>query len=97
MLSSSHTTIRAHEHRSATRRHSHASPETKNPARKPDGVDSRAYAQNFKPFSLKYLTAPGCHGTGEASRFCISILISAAVLCTAIRSGFLSNIVFTML
>ena len=49
------------------------------------------------PFSARYLAAPGCQGSGEASFFWFSSLKLAASLCTRIRSSRWSKIALTML
>src|SRR5688572_14932682 len=52
---------------------------------------------SFTPFSAKYLTAPGCHGSGDASFFWFSSLKFSASLCTRMSSSRWSKIAFTML
>jgi hypothetical protein len=56
----------------------------------------RALAHIFTPFSVKYFTAPGCHGIGESFFTWLSSAMALASPCTAIRSSRCSMKVLTM-
>src|SRR5947209_8589937 len=59
---------------------------------------ARGWAFNhiFTPFSVKYFTAPGCHGIGEFFVTWVASSIALASPCTAIRSSRCSMKVLTM-
>ena len=50
----------------------------------------------FTPFSVKYFTAPGCHGIAEFAVICLASSMFLASPCTAIRSSRCSMKVLTM-
>src|SRR3954462_15447310 len=56
----------------------------------------RAITHIFTPFSVKYFTAPGCHGIGEFLVTWVASSMALASPCTAIRSSLCSMKVLTM-
>lgn len=64
----------------------------------PAGLGELQYRRGyiFTPFSVKYFTAPGCHGIAELALVCLARSMFFASPCTATRSALCSMNVLTI-
>jgi hypothetical protein len=58
-----------------------------------DGDGGQRRDSTLMPFSLKYFSAPGCHGMPARFEVCHSGLMLSASLCTRARSARFSSMV----